>query len=266
MKRPLPLILFAYIAGIIGGSYVPLPSSWALAGIMGAGMGLVICMAGGKRNGALIFSPAIFLFFGFLFIGRILQPAFPADHLIHYAGDPKFNIEGLLYRPPEPLEDKVRIFVKAEKIHLEGGHLAVTGNLLLTVKDKQGDLRYGDRVRFISRIYVPRPATNPGAFDYRRFLAFQGIWVTAYANTAAEVVRVEEKKGNAFFHLIEAGREKIRKFMDENASPESRGIIKALVLGERGDIPKEVNEKFIVAGVNHILSISGLHVALVAAF
>jgi competence protein ComEC len=266
MKRPLPLILFAYIAGIIGGSYVHLPPAWALAGIMGAGMGLVICMAGGKRNGALVFSPAIFLFFGFLFIGGILQPAFPSNHLIHYAGDPKFNIEGLLYRPPEPLEDKVRIFLKAEKIHMEGGHLPVTGNLLLTVKDKQGDLRYGDRVRFISRIYVPRPATNPGSFDYRRFLAFQGIWVTAYANSAAEVVRMEEKKGNAFLHFVEGGREKIRRFIDDNASPDSRGIIKALVLGERGDIAKEVNEKFIVTGVNHILSISGLHVALVAAF
>jgi competence protein ComEC len=255
MKRPLPLILFAYIAGIIGGSYVPLPSSWALAGIMGAGMGLVICMAEGKRKGGLAFSPILFIFFGFLFIGHVLQPDFPPNHLIHYAGDPKFNIEGLLYRPPEPLEDKVRVFVRAEKIHGEGGPWPVTGNLPLTVKDKQGDLRYGDRIRFISRIYVPRPATNPGAFDYRRFLALQGIWVTAYANSAAEVVRLEEKKGNAFFQFVESGREKIRKFIDENASPENRGIIKALVLGERGDIPKAVNEKFIITGVNHILSV-----------
>ena len=266
MKRPLPLILFAYIAGIIGGSYAPLTPPWALAGIMGAGMGLVICMAGGKGKGALVFSPAIFLFFGFLFIGRILQPAFPPNHLFHYAGDPKFNIEGLLYRAPEPLEDKVRLYVRAEKIHHGEQSFPVGGNLLLTVKDKQGDFRYGDRVRFISRIYLPRPATNPGSFDYRRFLALQGIWVTAYANTAAEVVRMEEKKGNAFFHFVESGREKIRKFIDENASPETRGIIKALVLGDRGDISRETSERFIISGVNHILSISGLHVALVAAF
>jgi competence protein ComEC len=134
------------------------------------------------------------------------------------------------------------------------------------VKDPQCDLRYGDRVRFASKLYLPRPATNPGAFDYRRFLAFQWIWVTAYTNASAEVVRMEEGKGNAFFHFVERGREKIRPFLDGNAPPESRGIIKALVLGERGDIGKEVNEKFIVSGVTHILSISGLHVALVAAF
>jgi competence protein ComEC len=266
MKRPLPLILFAYIAGIIGGSYLSLPPSWALGGILGAGIGLVVCMVGGRRKGGLVFSPAIFLFFGFLFIGRILQPAFPPNHLIHYAGDSKFNIEGLLYRPPERLEDKVRLQVRGEKIYLGEQSFPVEGNLLLTVKDKQGDFRYGDRVRFISRVYLPRPATNPGSFDYRRFLALRGIWVTAYANTAAEVVRTAEKKGNAFFHFVESGREKIGKFIDENASPETRGIIKALVLGDRGDISREIKERFIISGVSHILVISGLHVALVAAF
>ena len=96
-------------------------------------MGLVICLAGGKRKIALVFSPAIFIFFGFLFIGRILHPEFPPNHVIHYAGDRKLNIEGLLYRPPEPLEDKVRIFLKAEKIHLEEGAFPVVGNLLLTI-------------------------------------------------------------------------------------------------------------------------------------
>jgi competence protein ComEC len=229
-------------------------------------MGLVVSLAGGKRRTGMIFSVLVFVLFGFLFIGRILHPDFPPNHLIHYAGEPKFNIEGLIYRPPEPLEDKVRVHIRGEKIHLEGSQFPVAGNLLLTVKEKQVDLRYGDRVRFISRVYIPRPATNPGSFDYRRFLAFQGLWVTAYANSAAEIVRLEEKKGNSFFHFVESGRERIRKFFDENASPETRGIIKALVLGDRGDIPKEVNERFILSGVNHILSISGLHVALVAAF
>ena len=75
-----------------------------------------------------------------------------------------------------------------------------------------------------------------------------------------------EGEGNPFFHFVERGREKIRIFLDGNAPPESRGIIKALVLGERGDIDRAVNEKFVISGVNHILSISGLHVALVAAF
>ena len=266
MKRPLPLILCAYISGIIAGNYFHLPPTWVIAGILGASLVILICLGGGNKKAALFLSPLIFVLFGLLYIGRILHPDFSSNHLIHFAGDKRYHLEGILYRPPEPMPDKTRLYVRAEKIYLEEGNFPVTGNLLLTVKDRKSDLRYGDRVRFISKLYLPRPASNPGAFDYRRFLALQGIWATAFVNDSSEIVRMEEGKGNAFFHFVERGREKIRLFVDGNAPPESRGIIKALVLGERGDISKEVNEQFIVSGVNHILSISGLHVALVAAF
>ncbi len=266
MKRPLPLVLFPYIAGIIIGSYYPLPFTWTLTGIMAGILAVVICLGAGRKKPALFFAPAIFVLFGILFIGRVLSPDFPAHHLIHFTGEKKFNIEGVLYQTPDPMPDKTRLYIRAERIHLEEGSFPVTGNILLTVRERHSGLRYGDRVRFISKLYLPRAATNPGAFDYRRFLALQGIWATAYAGEASEVIRLEERRGHAFFHFVEREREKIRVFFDRHAPPESRGIIKALVLGERGDISKEVNEKFIVSGVAHILSISGLHVALVAAF
>ena len=266
MKRPLPLILFAYISGVVAGNYFHLPLAWTLAGILGASSVILIGLVSGRGRVALILSPIIFALFGLLYIGRILHPNFLPHHLIHFAGDRRYHIEGVLYRSPEPMLDRTRLYVRGEKIYLDEGNFPVVGNILLTVNDRESDLRYGDRIRFISKLYLPRPATNPGAFDYRRFLALQEIWVTSYANESSEIVRMAEGKGSAFFHFVERGREKIRIFLDRNASLESRGIIKALILGERGDIGKEVNEKFIISGVNHILSISGLHVALVAAF
>jgi competence protein ComEC len=266
MKRPLPLILAAYIAGIIIGNYIQLPLSFVLPGILGLNIVLLILFFSSKKKAALFIAPAIFGLFGTLYIGAVLYPDFSANHIIHFSGDKKYSIEGILYKAPEPLPEKTRLYVAAEGIHLDPGRFPVTGNLLLTLKETRVDFRYGDRVRFISKLYVPRPATNPGAFDYRRFLGLQGVWVTAFVNSSEEIVRLEEGKGNPFFHFVERCREKIRVFFDQNAPPESRGIIKALVIGERGDIPPEINEKFIITGVNHILSISGLHVALVAAF
>ena len=266
MKRPLPLILFAYISGVIAGNYFYLPLAWALAGILGASVVILICRLSGRGRVALVLSPIIFALFGLLYIGRILHPNFLPHHLIHFAGDRRYHIEGVLCRSPEPMLDRTRLYVRGETIYLDEGNFPIVGNILLTVKDRQSDLRYGDRIRFISKLYLPRPATNPGAFDYRRSLALQEIWVTSYANESSEIVRMAEGQGSPFSHFVERGREKIRTFLDQNASLESRGIIKALVLGERGDIGKDVNEKFIISGVNHILSISGLHVALVAAF
>ena len=266
MNRPLPLILFAYIAGIVIGNFFYFPSSWTLAAVGSASLALAGGLLFKKTKPALILAPLIFFLFGIFFIGRILYPDFPSHHLVHFPADRKFNIEGILYRAPEPDQGKTRLYVRAERIQEPRQQLPATGKILLTVKDAKTPFHYGDRVRFISKLYRPKAATNPGGFDYRRFLALRGIWVTAFANSTDDVVRMEEGQGNFFFHFIESGREKIRVFLDENAPAESRGVIKALILGERGEIPKELNEKFIVSGVSHILAISGLHVALVAGF
>ncbi len=266
MKKPLPPLLFSFIAGILAGNYFDFPQYWVMGGIVGACLGMLFFIRDGNRKIALTFSAIIFVLFGFLYITRILHPDFPPHHLIHLAGDRSYLIEGVLYQPPESMQEKTKLFIRTERAFLQEKSWPVAGNLLLWVKDRGGNFRYGDRVRFPSRLYLPKTPSNPGEFDYRRFLALQGIWVTGYINNFNEVVRLEEGQGSPFFHFVERARDKIRLFFDQNAPLESRGIIKALVLGERGDIAREVNEKFIVTGVNHILSISGLHVALVAGF
>jgi competence protein ComEC len=48
------------------------------------------------------------------------------------------------------------------------------------------------------------------------------------------------------------------------ARPPSSGILKALVLGERGDVPEEITEQFTGAGIAHLLAISGDHLGIVA--
>jgi len=266
MKRPFPLLLLAYIAGIFIGNYFFLPLKWIFLLILLAIILLTISVFGSPKKPALFLALFIFFLLGFLFINRLLHPSFPINHLYHFAGEEKYILEGVLYQPPEVSGEKTRFYVRGERIWGQGESLKIVGNILLTAPDRNHDLRYGDRIRFVTKLYLPRGATNPGAFDYQKFLARRGIWVTAYVKSSSEIVKVGEQAGHPFFHFIEAGREKIRNFWEVNAPRPYRGIIKALVLGEKGEIDRETNEKFIVAGVNHILSISGLHVALVAAF
>lgn len=266
MKRPFPLLLLAYMGGIIVGYYWVLPTKWILAGSLVALGLLVISLISAQKKPAIFLGPFIFFLLGFLLINRLLHPFFPENHLIHFAGEDKLTVEGVLYQPPEIVGEKTRFYVRGEKIYGKEEAVEVTGNILLTAPDKNHSFRYGDRVRFISKLYLPRAAANPGSFDYKKFLARRGIWVTAFVKESQEIVRLSEKAGHPFFHFIEEGRERIREFLEVNSPLPYRGIIKALVLGEKGEIEREINEKFIISGVNHILSISGLHVALVAAF
>ena len=46
--------------------------------------------------------------------------------------------------------------------------------------------------------------------------------------------------------------------------PRSADMVRALVLGDRGDMAEELRESFDRAGITHVLSISGLHITTLA--
>ena len=63
---------------------------------------------------------------------------------------------------------------------------------------------------------------------------------------------------------LESWRDRIRDFLNREASPPSSSIFKALVLGEQGDIPEEIKEHFVLTGTAHLLAISGDQFGIVA--
>ena len=63
---------------------------------------------------------------------------------------------------------------------------------------------------------------------------------------------------------VERWRDRIRDFLDRETNPPASSIFKALVLGEQGEIPEEIKERFIVTGTAHLLAISGDQFGIVA--
>ncbi len=109
---------------------------------------------------------------------------------------------------------------------------------------------------------LPRPAA-PGTFDYGRQLFFQSIGATGRIKTLTPLAgdmpwRYQMRA--AFHNLRSAIGERIRASI-----PGPLGsIADALVTGERAAIPRGMNESLQASGLFHILSISGLHMTLVA--
>jgi competence protein ComEC len=207
---------------------------------------------------------ALFWLLGIVLINHHLRPYFPRNHILHYAGKGRVNVEGFLYRRPIPSLRGTKLYLKVQKIYLTDGFILAQGNVLISVKEYRGDLRYGDRIRLIAKLYHPRNFNNPGGFNYRRSLACKGIWVTGYVKKDTGIATMARGRGNPFLQLIEAWRERIRTLLEMSAPVETRGIMRALILGEREGIPQEVKEEFVVAGVAHIIAISGLHMGIIA--
>ncbi len=170
-------------------------------------------------------------------------------------------LEGTLTRDPEKLPNRSRWLVRGERIWHPTGAEEIEGELLLSVRAARREWRYGDRVRFWVRPVTPRDSGNPGGFNYATYLARRGIYATGFLDSDAEVELVAREPG-VLFGWVETLRRDIRRFIEQNLSQDSGALVKALVVGDMGSISKEMRAAFTDAGVNHVLSISGLHVAM----
>ncbi|MDE2446525.1 MAG: ComEC/Rec2 family competence protein, partial [Alphaproteobacteria bacterium] len=122
----------------------------------------------------------------------------------------------------------------------------------------------GDFVRFNVRLTpLPRPVM-PGGFDFGRDLYFQSIGAMG-RNTTPPVFedrpvpwKFAERR---FFH-------RLRSIMGAHITAVIPGAIGAfansIVTGERAAIPADMNTSLQISGLAHIISISGLHMSLVA--
>ena len=206
----------------------------------------------------------IFNLLGILFLNSSLYPRLPLNHLANYAKEEKIILEGILYKPPELSLNKTKLYILSERVVEKNKIIPINGKLLLTVKDKLEYLNYGDRLRFSARIRNPRNFNNPGGFNYKTYLALKGILVTASIKDGREIAKVEETSLNPILKTVEKYRTQIREFLSINLHSPVAEIAKALILGEKGEIPKELRERFSAAGVAHILAISGLHCGIIA--
>ncbi len=136
--------------------------------------------------------------------------------------------------------------------------------LRLSALAKSGVPATGARIAAKARLQpVPSPVM-PGGFDYGRQLFFKGIGGIGRLTSAIETLdtRVPPKDylGAAIAETRAAMGSRIKAVLDEPYA----SFAEALITGERSSIPKEINQSLLVSGLFHILSISGLHMWLVA--
>ena len=119
-------------------------------------------------------------------------------------------------------------------------------------------LPVGVRVCLRGELRVFAPATNPGEFDSQRYYR---ILRTAFRLQSAQAVGVSGAPaplGDALCRL--------RRFFSgvlENSLPEREsGVMKAMLLGEKGALDPALKKLYQQSGIAHILAISGLHLSL----
>lgn len=127
-------------------------------------------------------------------------------------------------------------------------------------------VRPGERWRFTVRLKRPHGNANPGAFDYEAWLLERNIRATGYIRPDP-ALRLDEMVWRPGF-VIERLRYGVRAAFAESLPLEQHpwaGILVALAVGDQRAIQGELWSIFNRTGTTHLMSISGLHVTMVAA-
>ena len=127
-------------------------------------------------------------------------------------------------------------------------------------------LEPGDAVRLKATLSPPPGPALPGDYDFARAAWFQALGAVGYSLSAPEIVAdlAEPPLSLRALAAVARVRQAIGRRVVEALPGQTGAIANALITGERGGISESTNQAFRNSGLFHILSISGLHMVIMA--
>jgi len=257
--RPIAPLAIAFIAGLVFAGYSGLPG-WQYAGLLFLSLLPLVAAVFKRFEATPLLAVPCFFFLGALFLGSAADPDFPPGHITEYSNKGVVRVYGVITGLPDEAGPDAMFYVRAERVFSDGAWEKTSGGIAVVSHGSAFRAGNGDRIIFAGRVKEIRNFGNPGEFDYRGRFARSGIFVRAYIKDGL-IVKVREGRG--FLNAFSGLRERFNDFIDASGAA-NRGVIKALLIGERNGIAAETNDAFISTGTAHVLSVSGLHVGFVA--
>ena len=259
MPPPLVLLAFAFAVGIAAREALDLPL-WTTGALLGFSS-VALAVAWGRRRGIGVAALAQAVALGAM-AAATAWPSAPVGLLDGAAWD----VEARVVEAPERVDGRAHVLVALATVARGGEARAATGRVWLSLGGEPAEtLLPGDRVRFHARLVAPRGFLELDAPDPRRRAAARGVIASAGVGDPAAVVRLDGDSGAGIERTIAGWRAWLVERVRARLEGDQRALVESLVLGERGDVPRSLDDAFRVAGVSHVLSVSGLHLAIAAA-
>ena len=139
-------------------------------------------------------------------------------------------------------------------------HEGKIGCLIVYMDEK--NISVGESILLEGIVKNFRSAGNEGEFDARRYYNSLGIV------SSLEKVELLGKdgrchKGKEFLFSL---KERFASCIEENVNSKQAPVLRAILLGDKSDIDTDIKNLYKNAGISHVLSISGLHISLLALY
>ena len=139
---------------------------------------------------------------------------------------------------------------------------ATPGQIRVSVRTKDPAVVPGDRVRLRAMLMPPSPPVEPHGFDFARHAYFMQLGAVGYGLDRPELLMRAQSRSWSL--ALSALRQAIANEITEVVPGDAGAIAVALLTGLRGALSDQIWEEWAITGIAHLLSISGLHLAIVA--
>ncbi len=173
---------------------------------------------------------------------------------------PNESNEGLDYQKSTT---RTRITVRVQQIRDADQWRPATGKIDLTIRAPTTHVCAGDRLRVYGLLVRIGPPTNPGQFDFQWYYRAQSKLATLHVD-CPEAVQVIEPAGSYSPQLLSLLRRRLNEFAWHYINADEAAFASAIMLGNREQLSAERRAAFLKTGTSHLLSISGLHVGILA--
>jgi competence protein ComEC len=271
-RQPLLWTSLAYGGGIVSGLFIWRPPSWWVCAALVFSIAVAYWRRRRARAAFALACMAVFVIGLLASQARADPDAFPLPDGQDALVTAHVTRDGTLQRNPNG-DVQQRLDLETEEVSAENWVRALHFGVRATFYGRENgageailaipQFHYGDRIRFTTRLSRPRNFGNPGAFDYRGYLADNGIVALASAKAAS----VELLPGFAGSRA-ELWRTRIRRNILERIQllwpPPTAALVDAMLVGDNTLLGRDLLVDFQRTGTYHVLVISGLKVGILA--
>jgi competence protein ComEC len=178
----------------------------------------------------------------------------PQHHIsksIFYKNNTVYAVKGFINSQPHPKDGKVTFMFTTQELQFNDSNYKCSGDIFVQLKDA-GDFFYGEALILRGNIHRPFKPSN------------KNISAIMRVNMPGATVRLAKNYGQPARKLAYYLKARIEKIIYQKLSPLTAGILDAMVLGEKRNIPAQVYDAMVKSGTVHILVVSGFNVGIVA--
>jgi competence protein ComEC len=285
MKIPAVAIVVAFVGGILLGLHPILARHSSSRGFLllaccfcfaSSVTGIVLVSSRHLRVAGSV-SLVLWMALG-IFASVISQRPIPLDHILRRIDANAIDLKsplrwhGHLTDEPARLPWGYSVDIALAGVDSSGSFIPLQGGMRLGFSPNEKDpqlpvVHTGDEITVVTQAHLPLTYRDPGAFNRREFLSRQNIDVIATLRSS-RLLEVVTTSPPTIGTMVPRLRARLRQQVDDlyPASPQTAGILRAMLLGDRSFIDRTESVDFQKTGVFHVLVVAGLHVGALAFF